>query len=300
MNRNLKQVLTYFDYFSYDPSFDEIHTFYPKKITKRTLQKLLDVAVKKQKCKSYTIKIINNAYLDCSNSLKCIFKNLKFKIENVSFYTLPQYSIDDKLKIKNQNEKSFKKIVRKVQIYLTLVSLLPNVRFMAITGSSAMIHTGPHGDLDLFVITSRGTLWLTRLLLVLLAKSMGIYGSHICLNLFFDSSQLFIHKKKQNVYVAHEILQMKPLVNKKNTLERFLHSNRWVYRLFPNSIRYTFIPKQTRTYHPEKASYLENVLKYLQMKYIRKNKTGMYIVEGQIWLFRSDFEHSLRKAKLLK
>jgi len=300
MNRNLKQVLTYFDYFSYDPSFDEIHTFYPKKITKEELTEILKDLIKYKKIKTYSSSTVKNVYLEHYNNIFNIFCHLKFVIGNLRYYTLPQYSIVDKLKIKNQNEKCFKEIVRKVQIYLTLVSLLPNVRFMAITGSSAMIHTGPHGDLDLFVITSSGTLWLTRLLLVLLAKSMGIYGTHICLNLFFDSSHLFIHKKKRNSYVAHEILQMLPLVNKKNTFERFLYTNRWVHRLFPNSVRNTFAPKQTKTYHPEKTGYLENVLKYVQMKYIKKNKTGMYIVEGQIWLFRSDFEHSLRKANLLK
>lgn len=299
MNRNLKQVFTYFNYFSYDPSFDEIYTFYPKKITKEELTEMLVDLIKYNKIKTYSSRTVKNVYLERNNNIFNIFCHLKFVIGNLRFYTLPQYSIKGKSKIKKQNAKYFKSIFRKVQFYLKIVSLLPNVRLMAITGSSAMIHTGQHGDLDLFVITSSGTLWLTRLLLVLLAKSMGIYGSHICLNLFFDSTHLCIHKKKRNIYVAHEILQMLPLVNKKNTLERFLHSNRWIHRLFPNSVRYTFAPRQTKTHHPETISYLENLLKYLQMKYITKNKTGMYIVEGQIWLFRSDFEHNLRKANLL-
>ena len=41
MEQRLKKVLKYFSFFAYDPTLDEIHTFFPIKISKEKLEKLI-------------------------------------------------------------------------------------------------------------------------------------------------------------------------------------------------------------------------------------------------------------------
>jgi hypothetical protein len=43
--------------------------------------------------------------------------------------------------------------------------------------------------------------------------------------------------EKRTAYVAHEILQMKPVFSKDNAYGRFITSNAWVYRFYPNARR---------------------------------------------------------------
>ncbi len=300
MNNNLQKVFSYFSFFSYDPSFDEIYRFYPKKITKHRLMKLLDTALKNKKCKSYSVKSIKKVYLDCHNNIIYILRNLKFVTDNMSFYTLPQYSINERLKTKKQNAKYFKSIVRKVQLYLTFVSLLPYVRLLAVSGSAAMIHASPRGDLDLFIVSKQGTLWTTRMLLVSLAKLMGLYGRYICLNLFFDESDVKIHLKKRNAYIAHELHQIIPLIDKNAHYNRLLAVNTWTSRFFPNTKPHTI---QTIKYTMHNVSFItrfiESLSRTIQLPIIRNNKTGMYITKTQLWLFKHDFEKSLRNSNLI-
>lgn len=301
MNSNLKQVFAYFDYFSYDPSFDEIHSFYPKKITKEELTEMLFDLIKYKKIKTYSTKTVKNVHLERINNVFNIFCHLKFVFGNLRFYTLPQYSINHKVQIKKQNLKYFKQIVRKVQKYIQFISLLPTVRFIAITGSSAMLHASPSGDLDLFIITKHRTLWATRALLVLLAKLMGVYGSHICLNLFFDEAYLKVPRIKQNVYVAHEILQMRVLFDKNRIYDRFIDSNRWIYNLLPNT-------RSQSLMHTASAKVgsggifggIESICQMTQTAIIRRNKTGYKISNKQLWLFRTDYEDRLRLSRLIK
>ena len=64
-----------------------------------------------------------------------------------------------------------------------------------------MDNAGEKDDIDLFVITSKGTLWITRLLLVSLLIFMGQYrgrgkkeSQKVCLNMLIDEVGLKFEK----------------------------------------------------------------------------------------------------------
>ena len=45
---------------------------------------------------------------------------------------------------------------------------IPTIKFVGVTGSLAMMNANENSDIDLMIITSRGTLWLSRLVILVL------------------------------------------------------------------------------------------------------------------------------------
>jgi len=127
-----------------------------------------------------------------------------------------------------------------------LLAKIPTVQMVGITGSLAMEAAAANDDIDLIIITSPGTLWTTRalsyLFLFLGGLSIRRFGEgkvkdKLCLNIWLDSDNLVWEKAQRNVYTAHEIAQIVPLVNKTRTYERFLAANAWHKKFWPNAVK---------------------------------------------------------------
>lgn len=123
-------------------------------------------------------------------------------------------------------------------------SRIPMVRFIGITGSLAMGNADKKSDIDLFIITTAGTLWITRLLVRVVSLLGGVklrkvggseHKDSLCLNMWMDEENLRIPHVINTRYTAHEVLQVVPLVNKDNTFERFLRANEWARNYWPSA-----------------------------------------------------------------
>lgn len=128
----------------------------------------------------------------------------------------------------------------------TILSILPTVKMVAITGSLAMENSSEDSDIDLMIVTSKNTLWLSRLVILVILKLLLMptrrsqereQKDRLCLNMWLDESDLIWEKPNRNIYTAHEIAQVVPLVNKDKTFERFLSINRWILKYWPNSVK---------------------------------------------------------------
>ncbi|MCX7881369.1 MAG: nucleotidyltransferase domain-containing protein [Patescibacteria group bacterium] len=131
----------------------------------------------------------------------------------------------------------------------------------------------------------------------------------VCLNLFFDEGNLMVPDFKKNKYVAHEVLQMKPIVNKNQTYEKFLQTNRWVFRLFPNAKENSKLKTQNSKPQLKTQNYIKNfkfltaifnfgflifnyielILKKMQMSIINRRRTNEITTDTQLWLQKEDF-----------
>jgi hypothetical protein len=216
-----------------------------------------------------------------------------------SVYTLPQYSTQ-RSKILNSKFEIFKKnTVPAIQTYIRLLTSCPFVRFVGVTGASAMWGWRKGDDLDLCIVTQKGLMWTTRLYVVLCAKILRLHNRNgVCLNLFFDGVNLSIPHKKQNIYIAHELIQMKPLVDKDGVYDRFFLANEWIYRLFPNGYRPAH--KQWTFQKPGFISvFFERICRRIQLHIIQQNKTSFMITSTQLWLFKNDFEKKLKRGGIV-
>lgn len=122
------------------------------------------------------------------------------------------------------------------------LSLFPWVRLVSLTGALAVGNADEKADVDLMVVTSRGRLWLTRIALFAFLSLVGLKRKDnpegplgkICINLWCDEENMSVNKEDQDLVVAHEIAQMKPLVDKGQTYERFVEANLWLKKFLPN------------------------------------------------------------------
>ncbi|MDO8639639.1 MAG: hypothetical protein Q7R53_01820 [bacterium] len=187
-------------------------------------------------------------FLICEDGQKIKKKEFKDKFKNLSsavvfkdeFYSLSKReNLIDKRQRREKESKNKLCLAEKIISYL---SCLPTIYLIGISGALSMMNSEKDDDIDLFVITKKNTLWITRLFLVLflaLLKRRRKRGDKdvrdkICLNFLIDENVLSLPKKMQNLYGAHEVAQMRPVFERNNTYEKFINNNLWVNLFLPN------------------------------------------------------------------
>ncbi len=124
-----------------------------------------------------------------------------------------------------------------------LLRIIPTIQLVGITGGLAMNNASQDDDIDLFIVAAPQTLWITRLLATIITDLLRvrrhpddrIITNKICLNMFVTGDALAVPKNERDLFTAHEVLQMIPLLNRNNTYQQFLHSNRWVKTFLPQA-----------------------------------------------------------------
>ena len=160
-----------------------------------------------------------------------------------------------------------------------ILSFIPTTKMVAVTGALAMENANEEADIDLMIITSKGTLWTTRLFTLLLLGVLRIpkrkYGDRnqknkLCLNIWLDESNLTWGKR--NIFTAHEIAQVKPLVNKEKTYEKFISKNKWIANYWPNAVKIQSYPRQTK-FRPSFLAFFEPLTRKFQLWYMKDKIT---------------------------
>ena len=109
---------------------------------------------------------------------------------------------------------------------------LPFVRMVAVTGGLACDSVEDYDDIDLFLITAPGRLWLTRLAVVTVVRVVGIRGPELCPNFIVSTDALELDVRTQ--YVARELAQTVPLVGG-DLWREMLRANEWYLDHLPNA-----------------------------------------------------------------
>ena len=125
--------------------------------------------------------------------------------------------------------------MKKGRSFIRYFSKILFIKYVGVSGSVAAgnptTNSAEHVDLDLFVISSKNSLWIIFLIeriftnLVRLVKGDHFY----CFNYVTDISFLEIYN--QNFFTATEIINLKTLVDK-GVYDQFLLKNSWVQRYY--------------------------------------------------------------------
>jgi len=148
-----------------------------------------------------------------------------------------------------------KKYFDKLPRYVNIIKNFPFVKSIAISGSLSKKVMHQDGDIDYFIITSAGRLWICRTLLVIFKKVFLLNSrKYFCINYFIDENNLSIIDK--NIFTAVEASHLLPVYNV-NLLQKFWAENHWINDYFE-----TF--KLNKNYlSKSKTSRLKSVLEYL-------------------------------------
>jgi predicted nucleotidyltransferase len=154
----------------------------------------------------------------------------KFIKHSHDFYFInDDHSILERRIFGNELAKKYNLIAKK---YSRLISKFPFVKAVFISGSLSKGYMDKDSDIDYFIITEPGRLWLCRTLLVLF-KKVFLLNSHkyFCVNYFIDDEHLEIPDK--NIFTATELVTLMPMVNH-YLFKKFTEANRWVLEYLPN------------------------------------------------------------------
>lgn len=257
-NLSILKTIIYSDIFDFPLTKEEIWKFLiGKKISRESFEKELK-----------SLEISKAAPLGCSH---------KF------YYFLGREKI---VETRIRNKKISKKKLKISKKIIEKLSLVPTVLFIGISGGLSMENADEKDDIDLFVISSKGNIWITRLILILLLLLMGQYrgrekkeSGKVCLNMLIDEEFLTFSKSRHDLYTAHEIIQLKPIFNRNDTYKKFVNANRrWVDVFLPNAkFKYQeskIKKKRSLLFMFHNSLFIfEKLSKILQLWYMRKHIT---------------------------
>ena len=135
-----------------------------------------------------------------------------------------------------QRQKGYKRalhLLERSKIFVRLIASFPFVRAIAISGSLSKFAMGKTPDIDYFIITDPGRLWIARSLLHVFKKLSFITGHqhYFCMNYFIDTHALAL--KQRNQYVAIELATLLPVYNRA-LINRLIKENNWIDEFLPN------------------------------------------------------------------
>jgi hypothetical protein len=218
--RAILKTLLYFNIFRHPLTMDEIHEYCcGYSATKIEVQRQLEM-------------LEETGYI----SRQDVF----YQVKSDEMHTL----VEKRLK-GYEKAKKFLKIARP---FSKFISCFPFVRGICLSGSLSKGYADNDSDIDYFIITEPGRLWISRTLLVLF-KKLFLFNSHkyFCVNYFIDTNSLEIPDK--NLFAATELLTIIPASNPE-LYEKLMSSNAWVKTYYPNGVlktsKYDVLPAKRR------------------------------------------------------
>lgn len=172
-------------------------------------------------------------------ALRSLIKKQKIKKQKDFYYLSNRNGL---VKSRLERETVSRSHLKTAKFISALFKLIPSVKLVGVSGSLSMMASRKEDDIDLFIITSKNRIWISRLLLIIVTSLTGLRrkrhekilsaNGKICINLILEEGSL--EQKKKNIYLAHEVLQMRLLWQKDQIYSDFLHANSWAFKHLPN------------------------------------------------------------------
>lgn len=210
-----------------------------------------------------------------NNAIKDLRKKGDVKQRVGKYYLKGKRAVNWDVRAKNSN-----KLLEELKPTIDALQVIPWIKLLAVTGSVAAYNARKQDDIDIFIVTKKNRLWLTRLFVTMILKVLGKYRTEdapekkICPNIYVPEDNMYWPVKKQNVYVAHEILMMHPIINRDDIYFEFMRKNDWVFKYFSN---FKITLKRIKKTNEKESSLLdltELLAQKLQIKYMKNKKTS--------------------------
>jgi hypothetical protein len=121
----------------------------------------------------------------------------------------------------------------RAEVMARRIARFPFVRAVFISGSLSKGCLAADGDIDFFVVTTPGRLWVARTLLVLYKKVFLLNSRRdFCVNYFLDTEHLTVEDR--NRFTATEVVTLMPMYGN-GTTEAFFARNAWAFKMLPGA-----------------------------------------------------------------
>lgn len=155
------------------------------------------------------------------------------------------------ISLRQQREQLAQDLLPKAHRYGLWLAQIPFVRMVALTGALAMKNPAhPQDDVDYLLVVEEGRVWLARAFAVLIVRLVRCFGTELCPNYVVSTQKLT--QQRQNLYIAHEVMQMIPLYGE-SIYAHMIAQNSWVNQWLRNApLRKSPRPTCEKTSHIKK------------------------------------------------
>lgn len=215
-DKNLKEatmeVVAFFDLFSFPLTINEI--------------------LKYLKIKSDYLAVLD----EVESLVKADILNTK---EGLYFLLSKDRYVEERKRRYNYSDRKFK-IALKVSRFFRFV---PWTRMIAVANLIGRDNLRNEGDIDIFIISDKNRLWLTRFFSVLIAKFLNLRPQKnnskdkICLSFFVSEEGMDLAKIKSgegDKYFDYWLLNLAPVYSRDKIFEKFMHANKKITENYPN------------------------------------------------------------------
>ncbi len=191
--------------------------------------------------------------------------------------------------------------LRKALVLVQILKIVPWIKLVGISGGLAMDNAEKRDDIDLFLVTAKNRLWISRILSLGLLTLTGqrrkvrelnrFIAGKLCLNTLLEEDRL--EQKSKDMYLAHEVLQMKVLWQRYGIYSKYLSDNEWAFKFLPNwttSVTQNSNVK-TQNYSSKLKTFdlVELLARWLQLKLMKKPQGKERIEEGALYFHPKDY-----------
>lgn len=154
--------------------------------------------------------------------------NLVYRF-NGYYSTLNMPEIVDRRAMGNKKAIKYLRLARWIS---SVLCFFPFIRGIFLSGSISKNYIDKESDIDFFIITTPGRMWVVKAVFVLF-KKVVLFNSHkyLCLNYFVTTDTLKIDEK--NIYTATEMVTLIPMFGSDVYL-KMMEDNSWVKNYYPN------------------------------------------------------------------
>jgi len=146
--------------------------------------------------------------------------------------------------IRQKRTQISKEKIKRAIHYARFLKLIPFVKSISIANSLSFYNAKKSSDIDLFIITSKNRLWITRTLTAFLLKSLGVKRrkdknhdpNRFCLSFFATTKNLNlrqIYREPFDPYLSFWVAGLKPVYGIR-IFNQFIAKNLWYKRELPN------------------------------------------------------------------
>lgn len=191
-------------------------------------------------------------------------------------------------KVRSSRSKYSKPKLKRAIFYASILKLVPTLKLVGVSGALSMQNSHENDDIDLVLITQKGTLWTTRFITNILMIAFKrkpndkFINNKACLNIYIGEDGLKIND--QNIYTAHEIYQLKPLWQRDKVYTKFITANSWARKYLPNWQEHNLDNSKNHfIFFASYLSLLESFLKAIQLSYMKSKVTKEKIGDKQLF-----------------
>ena len=136
----------------------------------------------------------------------------------------------DLVRTRSRREALSRTLLERDRRIVSLVSRMPFVRMVALSGSLAHLNAEGAADLDLFVVTAPDRVWSVTVATLLIAKLLG-WRKRVCMN--YVISERTMRVEEQDLFSANQIIHLRPVFGD-DVFARFVEANDFVRDCYPN------------------------------------------------------------------